>query len=204
MFTSTFTRSFGKVMVMLFSLALLCVLSVGSPVASAQTIQKAAPATHMSAPQGVHPHSFTPCTRVHGSSFDVFCFSPTVTTNPNCKGTQYFKATDNNGQPVDFTYTDQGNTCVYVSFSFTFTRNSCTVNFYVPNGWGNAIFNYTLNVGATYYVDPINEDIYSGFVKVFSPYGVGTMSFTDHQSPGSRTLGWGSSSSDGIQEICTN
>lgn len=201
MLIGSYCRPFSKVMVMLFAMALLCVFSVGSPVASAHMLQKAAPASHLSGPHRVHPNSFTPCRRVHTGNYDEYCFTASVSTNPGCPGQQYFGATDGNGQPIDWTYTDQHNVCVYVSFNFTFTRSGCDVYFYVPAGNASATFIYSWYDGSSH-SGSLNENPVNGFQYVFSPNGSGSMTFNDHQSPGSLQLGWGSAGTDGIEEYC--
>lgn len=204
MLIGSFTRPLSKVLVLLFAMALLCVLSVGSPVASAHSLQRAVPASRISGPHSkVHPTSFTPCRRIHNGNFDEYCFSASVSVGPQsrCPGQQYFGATDGNGQPIDWTYTDQNNTCVYVTFNFTFTRSSCDVYFYVPNADATANFSYTWYDGS-YHGGSLNENPVSDFQYLFSPSSGGSVSFTDHQSPGSLQLGWGSSTTDGVEEIC--
>ncbi|MEO8970811.1 MAG: hypothetical protein ABI406_04325 [Ktedonobacteraceae bacterium] len=209
MFTRMKTRAFGKVMVMLFSMALLCVLTVGSPVASAQTIQKAASVAHISAPHGVHPKTFPtptyPCKSVRSKYYYEFCFTPSVTSK--CGQGQYWPTNDLNNQPIDWTKTDYSHECVDVSYSYTFASSYCYVYFYVPNGYGDAKFKYSINGNGFYYINPIDEGSYSNYISmpIFNPTSSGTMTFTDHVTDpnlGNLALGWGRGTTDGLEEIC--
>lgn len=181
-------KLFGKILALFLSVALFAVMSVSASGAHAQTIQHLRPATDTSN-----------CVRQHYSSHDVFCSGPVITSY--CGSGQYWTEKDGYGKYIDWTKTDQNNTCVNVTFNLYHSFSSCDIDMYIPNADSSATFTYYWYDGY-WHQGTFNENPVDGWQYLFTASTATTMYFTDHDYPGNLHLGWGSSSSDGVRITC--
>lgn len=144
------------------------------------------------------PHPFD-------GNFAQFCAAPSITTF--CSGQQFFSATDGHGVPLDWTFTDQNNTCVKVTFALHGAPQSGmlrSVDLYIPNADASAIFNYTWVDGSGSHTQSFNENPVDGWQPfIASSSTASSLAFTDHDSPGAIKLGWGSTFGHGMREFCS-
>jgi hypothetical protein len=184
-----YARILSKTLVIMFMIALLFIVSAGTSTSYAHVHQAAIPASDTS-------H----CVNTHNVNYSISCSAPAMTTY--CSGQQYFPATDGYGNALDWTYTDQNNLCVNVTYTLRHSFYSCDVDFYVPNADSSATFTYTWFDGS-YHTGTLNENPVDGWQPLFTASSATWLSFTDHDTPGSLRLGWGSSATDGVRVTCS-
>lgn len=187
----TILKTSGKVIVALLLIGMFCILSSGGSTAHAQATHQTLPAADTSL---CVPHVS------NNGGFQELCSGPSIHTS--CSGMQFFPATDGFGIAIDWTFTDQNNTCVTVSYSVNPGLSDCAVWFYVPDGNATATFSYTWFNGATH-TGSLNENPVNGWQQIISSAGhITSLSFTDHDSPGALQLGWGSTVGHSLKVEC--
>ncbi|MEO8973080.1 MAG: hypothetical protein ABI406_15955 [Ktedonobacteraceae bacterium] len=188
-----FKRLVGKTTALLsFVVMLFTVLTItGTGIASAHT--RPSPIT---AP--------TACVRVHNGNFIESCFTPTVTTSSWCHGTQFFPATDQYKNPIDYARTDQNNMCVTVTYNFNYSFSSCDISFYLPAGpLATAVFNYTWHdLGGNHTQSLDENNSLAGWTQLFSDSSATSLTFNDNDNPGNKYLSWGSSWQFSLEVFC--
>jgi hypothetical protein len=146
-----------------------------------------------------------PCKFVRNVNYSESCVTPTITTAPQsqCPGTQYSSTTDSYHEPVNYTLTDQGNTCVFVTYNFHESFSSCDIYFYIPAGSiATAKFNYGGSQSGT--IDENNS--LAGWKDLYNSSTATTLTFTDHvpsNYPGGANLSWGSSAAYSLEVFCS-
>ncbi len=186
-----FKRLIGKTTALLSLIVMLfTILTItGTSVASAHT--RPSPATAPS-----------PCVRVHGGYLEE-CVIPSVVTSSWCHGTQYFPATDQYNNPIDYTKTDQNNMCVTVTYNFSYSFSSCDISFYLPAGpLATAVFNYTWHDLNGNHTKSLDENGLAGWTTLFSDSSATSLTFNDNDTPGNRYLSWGSTWKFSLEVIC--
>ncbi|MBR7838032.1 hypothetical protein KDL01_32465 [Actinospica durhamensis] len=89
----------------------------------------------------------------------------------NCPGSsQYFSATDNSGNPIDWTYSNNNYACISVSYMPVTTGTFCSYWFYAPNGYATGTITFGYWVAGTKYTFTLNEAPVSGWQKLFTNY----------------------------------
>lgn len=183
-------KAIMKLIVILALVALLGIVNMVTLTAHAQTAHQAAPLVDTST-----------CTQEFERTFEILCIGPSIQTT--CSGQQFFPATDGFGVPIDWTFTDQNNTCVHVSYSMDPSFSNCSILFYVPDGNATATFGYSWFNGSTHF-GSLNENPVNGWQTIQSSAGrITSLSFNDHDSPGALRLGWGSNSGHSLKVICS-
>jgi len=145
------------------------------------------------------------CTFYHNGEIAQYCSGASVATSSWCHGQQYWPATDEWGNPMDYTLTDENNMCVTVTYTLASSPYGCDVYFYIPGDkYATAIFNYTWHDanGTHNSSQSINENGLAGWTYLFSDSSATSLSFTDNDSPGGQKLDWGSSSQFGVKTFC--
>ena len=150
----------------------------------------------------------TPCRHVLNGNYSENCVLPVITTSPQsqCPGTQYWGTTDSYHIPVNYTLTDEGNTCVTVTYNFNSSFPSCDASFYIPAGQiATATFSYHWHdAGGDQGGGTVNEDTsIAGWQQLFSSSGATTLTFNDHDTPGGKNLSWGSSAPYSLEVFCS-
>ncbi len=143
-----------------------------------------------------------PCRHALNANYSISCVLPTITTAPQsqCPGTQYHGTLDSYKIPVNTTLTDQGNTCVNVTYHFSPNFSSCTIFFYIPAGSiATAVFSYGGSQSGT--IDENNS--LAGWKMLYSSSSANSLTFTDHDTPGNRNLSWGSTVSYSLEVFCS-
>jgi len=107
--------------------------------------------------------------------------------------------------PVNKTLTDQGNTCVTVTYNFHSSFSGCDIYFYIPAGpVATAVFTYTWNDAGGTHSGTIDENnSIAGWKDLFSSSSATSLTFTDHDTPGNRSLSWGSSATYSLEVFCS-
>jgi len=169
-----------------------------SPV-NAQTV-RSLPGSHQShavlAPLSIDTHT---CTPLHSGSADVFCDAPTV--HIACGGA-IGSGNDDEGIPINWTFTNGNTSCVTVTYTFSGgTSLNCSFLFYAPVGHATGIINARLSNGAP---ESLNENPLNGWSSWFNATGISSLTFTDGNSQGVNQfqLGWGSLAAHSIQRTC--
>ncbi len=154
---------------------------------------------HMLAPATVPP----PCHHVLNANYSISCVLPTITTAPQsqCPGNAPYHGTVNSYKvSVNTTLTDQGNTCVTVTYHFSPNFSSCDISFYIPAGpIATAVFSYSGSQSGT--IDENNS--LAGWKTLYSSSSATTLTFTDHDTPGNRNLSWGSTALYSLEVFCS-
>jgi hypothetical protein len=116
-----------------------------------------------------------------------------------------------------WTYSNGSHACIQVNYyPVTETGYNCYFYFYVPdNGYANAhiTFGWWDTGGTKHYANVVNENVLSGWTQLQmndpngftgGAVGVTKIQFQDNNgdAAGSSYIGWGVSSSFGIEEVC--
>lgn len=184
-------------------MAICFVFSTSGSTAHAQTLLS----------QSTPPPPPVACQRIIGDNGVRLCIAPQVLlpNRANCPGQQFFSAIDAFSNPVNWTFTDAGNTCVHVDYSINPSPfSNCSVFFYVPKGNATANFSFSWQDGTgPISSNTLNENPVDGWQQLFTK-GTSTnfgpitdLSFFDHQSSGGQKLGWGSNQAHSLLVSCT-
>lgn len=144
--------------------------------------------------------STSTCTPVNGPHLSANCDAPSPPAI-TCGGA-IGSRNDYSGIPINWTYTNGSTPCVTITYSFGFAsgRTTCSFYFYAPNGFATTTIQATLSDGShqSFYENPV-----SGWQHWFDATGITSLTFTDGNGTTNQQMGWGSSSGQSIERICS-